>query len=83
MKTFIKKFSWYGIGTLAGALTGFLYWKLIGCASGSCRITSDPLNSTLYFAFFGALILGSFQQDRNTNMKDPDPSIPTEHKDQG
>lgn len=51
------------IGTLAGALGGFLYWKFVGCNSGTCMISSKPLNSTLYFAFVGALLFSSFKKN--------------------
>ena len=37
-------------------LLGFLYYKFIGCSSGSCPITSNPMNSTLYGAVMGLLI---------------------------
>ena len=37
-----------GIGIAVGAITGYLYYHYIGCALGTCAITSKPLNSTLY-----------------------------------
>ena len=43
-------------GVLIGGLLGFLYYKFIGCSSGSCPITSNPMNSTLYGAVMGLLI---------------------------
>jgi phage shock protein E len=45
------------IGAILGALGGFLYYYFIGCASGTCAITSSPINSTLYFAVLGGLIM--------------------------
>jgi hypothetical protein len=36
-----------------GALGGFLYYNFIGCYSGSCAITGNPLMSTLYGAVIG------------------------------
>lgn len=44
-------------GAILGALGGFLYYYFIGCASGTCAITSSPINSTLYFAVLGGLIM--------------------------
>ena len=38
------------IGIAAGAIAGFMYWNFVGCASGTCMITSKPINSTLYGA---------------------------------
>ena len=43
-------------GVVTGGLLGFLYYKFIGCSSGSCPITSNPMNSTLYGAVMGLLI---------------------------
>ena len=44
------------IGIAIGALAGYGYYFYIGCASGTCAITSKPLNSTLYGALMGGLI---------------------------
>ncbi|MER3497927.1 MAG: hypothetical protein C4308_04475 [Chitinophagaceae bacterium] len=44
------------IGTVLGAIAGWLYWRQIGCSSGTCMITSKPLNSTLYGALLGFLL---------------------------
>jgi hypothetical protein len=43
-------------GVLAGLVAGFLYWKFAGCTSGTCAITSRPLNSSLYGAMMGGLL---------------------------
>jgi hypothetical protein len=39
-----------------GALAGFGYYKFIGCASGACPITSNPVISTIYGAGMGYLV---------------------------
>lgn len=44
------------IGAAIGGTLGFLYYKLIGCSSGTCPITSKPLNSILYGAVMGLLL---------------------------
>ncbi len=44
------------VGVITGAIAGYFYWQQVGCVSGSCAITSSPINSTLY----GALMGGSF-----------------------
>ncbi|EHQ04591.1 DUF6132 family protein [Leptonema illini] len=31
----------------AGALVGYLYYRLIGCKSGACPLTSSPWSSSL------------------------------------
>lgn len=52
------------LGTLAGALAGYLYYHFIGCTSGTCAITSQPVNSTLYGAMMGWLLVGSFKKEK-------------------
>jgi hypothetical protein len=49
-----------GIGVIVGAIAGYLYYFYVGCASGTCAITSKPLNSTLYGAVMGGLIFNMF-----------------------
>lgn len=51
------------IGIVAGAIGGYLYYHFVGCASGTCVITSKPLNSTLYGALMGGLLLSTFKKD--------------------
>lgn len=46
------------IGVSIGAILGFGYYKFVGCASGTCPITSNPWISTLYGAVMGALVAG-------------------------
>ncbi|MDD5149454.1 MAG: DUF6132 family protein [Flavobacterium sp.] len=45
-----------GIGIVVGGIAGYLYYFYVGCATGTCAITSKPLNSTLYGALMGGLI---------------------------
>ena len=49
-----------GIGIVVGAISGYLYYFYIGCASGNCAITSKPLNSNLYGALMGGLVFNMF-----------------------
>lgn len=44
-----------------GAAAGYLYYAQVGCASGSCAITSSPVSSTLYGALMGGLLANSFK----------------------
>lgn len=44
------------IGVMAGGIVGFLYYRFIGCRSGTCYITRNPYLSTLYWAVLGGLI---------------------------
>ena len=63
MKNWILKHKLSLLGILVGAISGFLYWNYIGCASGTCMITSKPLNSTLYGAVMGFLLFGLFKKE--------------------
>ena len=63
-KAFLQSNFLYLIGALIGVISGFLYWKYVGCISGTCSITSSPVNSTAYFALMGGLIFGSFKKQK-------------------
>jgi hypothetical protein len=58
LKTMIKKYRTELIGISIGTLGGFAYWYFVGCESGTCAITSSPLNSSVYGAIMGALLAG-------------------------
>lgn len=49
------------LGGILGAIGGYLYYYWIGCVSGTCAITSQPVNSTLYGALMGGLFLSMFK----------------------
>ena len=49
------------IGAVAGGGLGFGYYKLIGCASGACPLTSNPWISTIYGGVLGVLVATSFK----------------------
>lgn len=44
-------------GIILGGFAGYLYYYFIGCYSGTCVITSNPLNSTAYGAVLGGLVI--------------------------
>ncbi|MBL7871533.1 MAG: hypothetical protein JNM78_07975 [Cyclobacteriaceae bacterium] len=58
----IRKHLGIAIGTVIGLAAGFLYWKEIGCTSGSCPITSSPVNSSIYGAVMGGLGASIFKK---------------------
>lgn len=66
---FLLKHKLTALGILAGAAGGYLYYHFIGCTTGSCPITSQPVNSTLYGAMMGGLLLGSFKKREKSNRK--------------
>ncbi len=60
---FINKYKLTFIGIAVGAVGGYLYYHFVGCASGTCAITSNPLNSTLYGAMMGGSLVNTFKKD--------------------
>ncbi|RLD64651.1 MAG: hypothetical protein DRJ01_00145 [Bacteroidetes bacterium] len=44
------------IGFILGGIVGFLYYYFFGCQSGSCSITSNPVNSVLFGIIIGVVI---------------------------
>ncbi|MDZ4711946.1 MAG: DUF6132 family protein [bacterium] len=61
---FILKYKLTIIGVLVGAIGGYAYFHFVGCTSGTCAITSKPLNSTLYGAMMGGLLFSSFKKEK-------------------
>lgn len=51
-------------GIILGAIAGYLYYHFVGCSSGSCSITSKPLNSTLYGSVMGGLLFSMFKKEQ-------------------
>jgi hypothetical protein len=62
-------------GVIIGAIGGFIYWKQIGCSSGTCMITSKWQNSTGYGALMGGLLFSLFQKpvQKETKQTDNEP----------
>jgi len=48
------------IGVILGGGLGFGWYKLVGCSTGTCPLTSNPVISTIFGAVFGALLAASF-----------------------
>lgn len=58
-----------GLFLALGALGGFAYYYFIGCASGTCAITSNPYISTGYGALIGAVLGWDRRKDSKTNSE--------------
>lgn len=70
MTEFLKKHKLSAAGILVGGILGYLYYYFIGCSTGSCAITSKPLNSTLYGMVMGYLMFSVFEnsaKEKNRN----------------
>lgn len=71
MKGFFQKKRIQLIFLLIGALGGFLYWKLVGCKTGTCPIKSVWYWTTLWGAAVGYLA-GDFVVDLMLKRKKKD-----------
>ena len=59
MKTTAKKWILPLLLTLGGMLLGLGYYHFVGCVSGSCAITANPINSIFYMGLAGWLLSGA------------------------
>ena len=67
MKAILIKYKPQLAGLIIGAVAGWCYWYFVGCASGTCPITSNPVNSSVYGAVVGALFLNLFSNKKATS----------------
>lgn len=58
------------LGSIIGGIAGFVYYKQIGCSSGTCAITSNPYNSIIYFSVVGGLVMSIIKP---THIKESKP----------
>ena len=65
MNHFFRKYLLTIAGIVLGAVGGYLYYHFVGCDSGTCAITSKPLNSTLYGGLMGGLFFNVFKKNKN------------------
>ncbi len=66
MKKIILHYKSILIGALVGAGLGYAYYYFVGCQSGTCAITSNPINSTLYGALMGGILGSPSKQKQQT-----------------
>jgi phage shock protein E len=69
MKKWITDHKMIITGVLLGAMGGYAYYHFIGCTSGTCRISSKPVNSTLYFGLMGGLFMSIFKKKTDGSNK--------------
>lgn len=70
MKTILSKYKLALAGAVTGAIGGWCYWYFVGCASGTCPITSSPMISTLYGALLGMLAFNLFKKETGVPVKE-------------
>ena len=68
--SFIQKYKWMLILAVLGGIAGFSYYYFVGCASGTCAITSSPIKSTIYGILMGGLLGDIFRTKKKVNSKD-------------
>lgn len=60
----------YFIGALLGGVYGyFIKYKLIGCSTGGCPMTSNPYITTFYGIMIGVIIVGIFTTPKNKSSE--------------
>ena len=64
MENFIKKYKLGLIGIVLGGILGYAYYHFIWCNTGTCAITSKPINSSVYGMVMGYLILSTFEKTK-------------------
>ncbi len=65
MEGFLKKYKLGITGIFVGGILGYAYYHFIGCNSGSCAITSKPLNSSVYGMVMGYLMFSVFEKSKH------------------
>lgn len=50
------------IGSIIGGIGGYIYYRMVGCQSGACAITSNPWLTILWGTILGYLIGGTFNK---------------------
>ena len=65
MKKWLKRYGLSVLGAVLGAVGGYLYWRYVGCASGTCSITASPWTSTVWGAAIGGLFMSSFKKEKS------------------
>ncbi len=66
----IKSERWSVVGTIAGGIAGYFYYKSAGCSTGSCAITSNPWLTVIWGALVGYLLGSTFRKSKNNKQKD-------------
>jgi len=64
---FFSKHKLTFFGVAIGAIGGYFYYHFVGCTNGTCAITSQPVNSTLYGGLMGGLFLNLFKKESTDN----------------
>ncbi len=69
-KEFLSKYGLMLLGIIIGAIGGYVYWRYVGCTTGTCLITSSPVASSLWGAAIGGLLFSAFKPDHEEIKKE-------------
>jgi hypothetical protein len=58
MKAIILAMPHGSLGAIVGGILGYAYYRFVGCATGTCPLTSNPYISTAYGAIIGFIATG-------------------------
>lgn len=73
MKNFLLKYWYVVLLAVIGLAGGYLYWRFIGCKTGSCPITSNWYSSALVGGIIGYLagdLFADISKRKNRNKTD-------------
>lgn len=65
VKRVLKRYGLLSLGLVLGAVGGYLYWRYVGCESGTCPITASPWTSMIWGAAMGGLLTSSFKKENS------------------
>ncbi|HNF70435.1 MAG TPA: DUF6132 family protein [Chitinophagales bacterium] len=54
-------------GIAVGMLAGYVWYDYNACSTGTCPITSHPLNAIIYGGVMGGLFFSSFKKKQKSN----------------
>jgi hypothetical protein len=53
---------------VVGSIFGYAYFYFVGCRTGSCPISSNPIVSTIYGAALGAIVSFPTKKKEKNNL---------------
>lgn len=67
------RYRWPILAAVLGGFAGYAYYAVIGCATGSCPLTSTPYVPTFLGAVLGANIAWPTKEADTPEHPEPDP----------
>lgn len=70
MTNFINQYKLGILGVVVGGILGYGYYYFIGCETGTCAISSKPVNSSVYGMVMGYLAFSIFEKPQKKVKND-------------